>query len=84
MTAKTSEVMLMRNGRDGKYHQYRIDLNEIAYEGAPDVPLLPNDAIFVQPSGGADVAYFVELYIRRMLPISAGGVAGAYLGSQWD
>ncbi len=81
ITAKTSEVFLLRQGRDGKPFFYRIDLNKIAYEGGPDIPLLPNDAVFVQTSGVADVGNWVELYIRRLLPIQPGTVVGAYVGS---
>ena len=81
ITAKTSEVFLLRQGAEGKPFFYRIDLNEIAYEGGMDIPLLPNDAVFVQTSGVADVGNWVELYIRRLLPISPGTVVGAYVGS---
>ncbi len=81
ITAKTSEVFLYRQDGKGKTHQYRIDLNKIAYEGGMDIPLLPNDAIFLQTSGVADVGNWVELYIRRMLPIQPGTVVGSYVGA---
>jgi len=81
ITAKPSEVFLLRQGQDGTPLFYRLDMNKVAYEGGMDIPLLPNDAVFVQTSGVADVGNWVELYIRRLLPIQPGTVVGAYVGS---
>ncbi len=81
ITAKPSEVFLLRQDPEGKPLFYRIDADKVAYEGGMDIPLLPNDAIFVQTSGVADVGNWVELYIRRLLPIQPGTVVGAYVGA---
>lgn len=81
ITAKTSAVFLLRQGADGKPLHYRIDLGKIAHEGGLDVPLLPNDAVYVQTSEAAEIGNWMEIHVRRMLPISLSGVAGAYAGS---
>lgn len=56
---------------------FRINLKKILYGDAMDFPLLPGDVVFVQTSTGGDVAYFVDLWVRRVLPIEGiGGVFG--------
>lgn len=56
---------------------YRVNLKDVLYGESMDFPLLPGDVVFVQTSVGGDVAYFVDLWLRRVLPIeSVGAVFG--------
>jgi len=56
---------------------YRVNLKDVLYGESMDFPLLPGDVVFVQTSVGGDVAYFVDLWVRRVLPIeSVGAVFG--------
>ena len=56
---------------------YRVNLKEVLYGESMDFPLLPGDVIFVQTSTGGDIAHFVDLWVRRVLPLeSVGAVFG--------
>lgn len=56
---------------------YRVNLKDVLYGESMDFPLLPGDVVFVQTSVGGDVAYFVDLWVRRVLPLeSVGAVFG--------
>ncbi|MEZ5964009.1 MAG: SLBB domain-containing protein [Planctomycetota bacterium] len=56
---------------------YRVNLKQVLYGESMDFPLLPGDVVFVQTSVGGDIAYFVDLWVRRVLPIeSVGAVFG--------
>lgn len=56
---------------------YRVNLKDVLYGEQMDFPLLPGDVVFVQTSVGGDIAHFVDLWVRRVLPIeSVGAVFG--------
>lgn len=75
ITAKTSDVLVVRPEPSGAPRSIRVNLNDILYGESSDFPLLPGDVIYAQTSGVADVGNFVELYIRRLLPFSITGVS---------
>jgi polysaccharide biosynthesis/export protein PslD len=71
-TAKTSEVVLIRRGRDGKPMLRTVDI--VAYVGGrtPDVPLQAFDVIFVPKSSIAEVNLFIDQFINRVVPFQRG------------
>lgn len=75
ITAKSSDVRVLRHAGGGRARTIRVNLDDILYEGSVDFLLLPGDVVFCQTSGIADVGNFVELYIRRILPFTITGVA---------
>lgn len=79
VTAKPSDVYITRaDPASLQPRTFRANLTSIAYGESMDFPLLPGDLVFVQTSAGGDVAYFVDLWIRRVLPIEGiGGILGA-------
>lgn len=70
-SAKTDEVIVARQGDDGKYFSMVVNLDK-AVDGSDmnqDILLRPNDIVFVPRSHIADVNMWVDLYIRRNVPI---------------
>ena len=68
------QVLLLRRGAQGQRQVLRVDL-DAAMSGrdlAGDVPLQAFDVVVVPRSGIADVGRWVDLYIRRVLPVSLG------------
>ena len=73
-TAMPQQVLLLRRGAQGQRQVLRVDL-DAAMSGrdlAGDVPLQAFDVVVVPRSGIADVGRWVDLYIRRVLPVSLG------------
>ncbi len=79
ITAKISDVRLLRNKPGEKPRTFRINLDEILYDSQPDFMVLPGDVVFCQTSGIADAGNWVELYIRRLLPINLNSAAAGGL-----
>ena len=75
ITAKPTDVLLMRPGSGSSGpspRSIRINVQAILFGHQADVPLLPGDVVWAQTSAIADVGDWVELYIRRLLPINPG------------
>jgi len=73
-TAKSGEVILLRKTDDNKMTPYRIALDD-AYsgeEGNQDIYLRPNDIVYVPKSAIANVNTWVDMYLRRNIPIPLG------------
>lgn len=68
-TAKTSDVVLLRNDGSGHPLARKLDMRRVL-EGEPDEVLQPFDVIYVPMSGIAKVNRFVDQYIRKVLPIT--------------
>jgi protein involved in polysaccharide export with SLBB domain len=75
ITAKTSDVLVVRSERSGAPRTIRVNLNDILDGDSVDFLLLPGDVVYAQTSAVADAGNFVELYIRRLLPFSITGVS---------
>jgi polysaccharide export outer membrane protein len=84
VTAKPSDIYITRaDAVTRKPKQYRVNLKEVLVGKEPDFLLLPGDVVYVQTSVGGDVAYFVDLWVRRVLPIEGvGGLLGAIAFAQ--
>jgi len=69
------EVLVLRRGSENKPIVFRINLREMLEGTATqdqDVRLLPYDIVYVSRSGIGDVNRFVDLYIRKNIPITFG------------
>ena len=73
-TAQPSMAMVLRRTPQGTAQVLPLDLHAAMSGQDPtaDVALQPFDVIVVPRSGIADVGRWVDLYIRRTLPISFG------------
>ena len=73
-TALPSEVLVLRRTAQGGREVLKADLEAVMSGRQPqaDVALQPFDVIVVPRSGIADVGRWVDLYIRRVLPVSFG------------
>ena len=78
-TANPGEVILLRKAEDSKLTPYRINLED-AYKEAganQDIYLRPNDIVYVPKSKIADVNTWIDMYIRRNIPIPLGLSVGS-------
>jgi polysaccharide export outer membrane protein len=72
-TAKLSEGLLVRySEKDGSREQHKVDFFAILRGDQPDIPILPNDIIFIPGSNAKTVAYGM----LRQLPSTAQQKAG--------
>jgi protein involved in polysaccharide export with SLBB domain len=73
-TAKTENVLLIRQGPNGKPIGTILDLKSVLKKGQfrRDVGLAPTDIVFVPRSNIANVNLFIEQYFRNMWPIPVG------------
>jgi polysaccharide biosynthesis/export protein len=73
-TARASEVILIRRGPDAKPYPLVVNLEAVKQgrDLAQDIPLYASDIVFVPKSTIANVNTFVDLYIRRNIPVGVG------------
>ena len=73
ITIKHSDVRILRIAPDGTQRTFRVNMEAVFHEEAPDFLLLPGDVVYCQTSGIADAGNWVELWIRRLLPFAISG-----------
>lgn len=73
ITIKYGDVRILRIAPDGTQRTYRVNMEAVLHDEAPDFLLLPGDVVYCQTSGIADAGNWVELWIRRLLPFALGG-----------
>ena len=73
-TAREDGVILIRRTPDNRAAARLVDVEAMLDRAAldQDVPLQPFDVVFVPRSGVAQAGWFVEQYIRQLLPIQPG------------
>jgi polysaccharide biosynthesis/export protein PslD len=71
-TARTSEVVLIRRGAEGRPMSRTIDVPAFVEGKAADVPLQAFDVVFVPKSTIAEVDQFVDQFINRVVPFQRG------------
>ncbi len=73
-TALPQNVLLMRRGAQGQRQVMKLDLDAVmsGSDLSGDLPLQAFDVVIVPRSGIADIGRWVDLYVRRVLPISLG------------
>lgn len=72
-SAKTGEVVLLR-AEDNKMNAFRINLED-AMKGLgvdQDIYLKPNDIVYVPKSGIAELNTWIDLYLRKNMPVPLG------------
>lgn len=69
-SAHRKQVIVVRNGPDGKPQGHVVDLRPVedGMNPSADVPLKPYDVVFIPRSKIADVNLFVEQYITKNIP----------------
>jgi polysaccharide biosynthesis/export protein len=73
-TAKSDEVVVIRRGDDNKTTVFAVNL-ESALTGVDmtqDIAVRPNDIVYVPKSSIADVNTWIDLYIRKNIPLPIG------------
>lgn len=73
-TAKTGEVILIRKTDENKMSVYKITLSDSFDESrnSKDIYLRPNDIVYVPKSTISNINTWVDLYLRRNIPIPLG------------
>jgi protein involved in polysaccharide export with SLBB domain len=81
-TARRTDVILIRQTH-GKPEGFKVNLQDIDdnQDLSNDVLLAPFDIVYVPRSNVAEVNKFVDLYIRRNIPVGAGVGVGWTLGT---
>jgi len=80
-SANPEEVILLRKMEDNKVTAYRVKINE-TFNGAganQEIYLKPNDIVYVPKSTIANVNTWVDMYIRKNIPIPLGLSVGSTL-----
>jgi polysaccharide biosynthesis/export protein len=73
-TAKSDEVLVLRRGDDNQLNVIAVNL-ENALRGmdiTQDIAVRPNDIVYVPKSTIADINTWVDLYIRKNIPLPVG------------
>ena len=80
-TARRTDVIIVRQVA-GKPVPLKVNMEDVLKNEDPsqDILLAPFDIVYVPRSGVAEVNKFVDLYLRRNIPIGAGIGAGWTLG----
>lgn len=79
ITADWDDIRLLRSpGTPGQRTQ-RVNYEAILHRSEPDYLLLPGDVVYVQTSSIGDVGNFVELYVRRVLPIGGNNPGSFFI-----
>jgi len=79
-TANPEEVILLRKTEDNKVTAYRVKIAEtFSGQGSQEVFLRPNDIVYVPKSTIANVNTWVDMYIRKNIPIPLGLSVGGTL-----
>lgn len=74
-SAQPDRVVLVRYHADGSHSQWLLDIDRAmnrAEQADARLSVLPGDVIYVPKSGVALANDAVDLYVRRMLPLSVG------------
>lgn len=69
ITAKWSDVRVLRNTPGKPPRTIRVNLESILHDGTPSFFVLPGDVIYCQTSTIADMGNWMQLYIRRLIPL---------------
>jgi protein involved in polysaccharide export with SLBB domain len=69
-TAKTDNVVLIRQGPSNEPVITKVNLKDVINRGSADIELEPFDVVYVPMSTIAKMDKFVDQYIRQLLPIS--------------
>ena len=79
-TARTGEVVVLRQTADGGRMVFSVDVDKVlsGADTANDIPLQPLDVVFVPRSDAANVAFNMEQYFRNVLPLPTTASVGAY------
>lgn len=68
-TAKLTSVLLIRR-ENGKWHGYRLNLEEMLQRGTvSQIELQPSDIVYVPRTTITKIDQFVDQYINKMIPI---------------
>lgn len=73
-TAKVEQIIVVRKGEDNKMVAIQVNLNSVLQGGdvSQDMILKPNDIVYVPKSTISNVNTWVDLYIRRNVPLPIG------------
>lgn len=72
--ADPDQVVVLRRGADGKVNTIQVNLEPAleGRDGASDIFLRPNDIVLVPKSGIANVNTWIDMYIRKNIPLPIG------------
>lgn len=70
-SAKTEEVIVLRRAENNKMTVIQVNLKDVL-KGAEDVIVKPNDVVYVPRSRISNVNRWVDMYLRKNIPLPIG------------
>ncbi|GFO64867.1 hypothetical protein GMPD_27860 [Geomonas paludis] len=71
-SANPKTVVVIRRGSDNEISTIHLNVEEIRKKGEGDVVLQPNDIVYVPRSSISDINTWIDLYIRKNVPLPIG------------
>jgi len=73
-TAKADEIIVLRRADDNKIETIRVNLEDAldGKDSMQDIRLRPNDIVYVPRSAIADINTWIDMYIRKNVPLPIG------------
>jgi protein involved in polysaccharide export with SLBB domain len=73
-SARSSEIVIIRRGPEGKPQVFAVDLTRILDGTDPgqNVALMPFDVVYVPKSAITNVNLWIDQYLRKNVPVSFG------------
>lgn len=72
-SAKAGDVLVVRKAADNSNQVMRLDLKKLRHgDPSEDILLRPNDIVFVPKSTIANVNTWIDMYIRKNVPLPVG------------
>lgn len=79
-TANGKQVVLLRQGSDGKAQVSKVNVDAVLARGGDDLALQAYDVVFVPKTAIAEVDKFIDQHIRQLIPISLSAGFSYLLG----
>jgi polysaccharide biosynthesis/export protein len=73
-SAKSEEIIIIRKAADNKYIPMKVNLKRVmeGVDTTQDIKLNPSDIVFVPKSTISNINTWVDLYIRKNIPLPIG------------
>lgn len=73
-SAKSDEIIVIRKAADNRYYPIKVNLKRVmeGRDTSQDIQLFPSDIIFVPKSTISNINTWVDLYIRKNIPLPIG------------
>lgn len=71
-SANPRSVIVIRRGAESEINTIQLNMDEIRKSGNGDMLLQPNDIVYIPRSSISDINTWIDLYIRKNIPLPIG------------